>query len=109
MVEQIPSLDIQCISRGGTYMNVTVSKWGNSLGIRIPVMAVESLDLKQGDQVDFELKEEGGCILLKKQQRTGTSQLFEQFYGKPFSEITSDDIGAAEEFDWGEDVGEEIL
>jgi antitoxin MazE len=28
-----------------------VSKWGNSLGIRLPAAVVEALDLKEGDEV----------------------------------------------------------
>lgn len=36
-----------------------------------------------------------------------TTQKFEQFYGKPFNEITQDDLGDAEEIDWGGDVGAE--
>jgi antitoxin MazE len=44
---------------------------------------------------------------MRKQQ--STAQMFEQFYGKSFSEITQEDIGTAEEIDWGEDVGGEII
>ena len=29
-----------------------VSKWGNSLAIRLPASVVEALELKDGDQVD---------------------------------------------------------
>ncbi len=86
-------------------MNATVSKWGNSLGIRIPVMIAEALGLQAGDQVAFELKD--GDMLIKK--KMSTAQLFEQFYGKPFEEITQADLGPAEEIDWGEDVGGEII
>ncbi len=38
-----------------------------------------------------------------------TTQMFEQFYGKSFSEITSSDIGSADEFAWGEDIGGEAF
>ena len=38
-----------------------------------------------------------------------TVQMFEQFYGKPFDEITQADIGDADELDWGEDVGGELF
>lgn len=44
---------------------------------------------------------------MKKEQ--STSRMFEQFYGKPFSDITQDDLGSCEEIDWGEDVGGEII
>ena len=41
--------------------------------------------------------------------KQATSQMFEQFYGKPFEKITEDDIGPAAEIDWGKDVGGERI
>lgn len=32
-----------------------VSKWGNSLAIRLPAAVVEVLDLKEGDQVEVDV------------------------------------------------------
>lgn len=90
--------------QGGKAMNVAISKWGNSIGIRIPLAVKESLGLQAGDQVTCELKD--GGLFMRKQQ--STAQMFEQFYGKPFAEITQDDLGAADEIDWGEDVGGEV-
>ncbi|MCR5451266.1 MAG: AbrB/MazE/SpoVT family DNA-binding domain-containing protein [Lachnospiraceae bacterium] len=88
-------------------MNVAVSKWGNSLGIRVPAIIAETLGLKAGDQVDFEVKDDG--MFMKKKQAQSTSQMFEEFYGKPFEEITDADLGAAEEIDWGDDIGGETF
>lgn len=85
-------------------MDVTISKWGNSIGIRIPVAVTESLGLQAGDRVDFELKD--GGMFMRKQK--STAQMFEQFYGKPFEDITQADLDDAEEIDWGEDVGGEV-
>lgn len=31
---------------------MTVSKWGNSLAIRLPAAVVEALELKEGDQIE---------------------------------------------------------
>jgi antitoxin MazE len=31
---------------------VQVSKWGNSLAVRLPSAVVEALDLKEGDQIE---------------------------------------------------------
>ena len=104
VVEKMPRM-IYNVYHGGRTMNVSISKWGNSIGIRIPVSVTESLGLKAGDQVSCELKD-GGLFLRKNQT---TSQMFESFYGKPFAEITQADIGSAEEIDWGEDVGGEVL
>jgi antitoxin MazE len=30
-----------------------VSKWGNSLAVRLPVAVVEALELKEGDEIDI--------------------------------------------------------
>jgi antitoxin MazE len=32
-----------------------VSKWGNSLAIRLPAMVVEALRLKEGDEIEFHI------------------------------------------------------
>jgi antitoxin MazE len=32
-----------------------VSKWGNSLAVRLPATVVEALDLKEGDQVEIRI------------------------------------------------------
>lgn len=32
-----------------------VSKWGNSLAIRIPARVVEALDLREGDEVEIRI------------------------------------------------------
>lgn len=36
-----------------------------------------------------------------------TTQMFEQFYDKPFSELTQKDFGSAKEIDWTTDIGNE--
>ena len=86
-------------------MRVTISKWGNSLGIRIPANIVEAMKLKQGDAITYELQ--GNQLVLKKE--ISTRELFEEFYGKPYEKITPADIGEGGELDWGEDLGGEIF
>jgi antitoxin MazE len=34
---------------------VQVSKWGNSLAIRLPAAVVEALGLKEGDQIEIQV------------------------------------------------------
>jgi antitoxin MazE len=34
---------------------VQVSKWGNSLAVRLPSEVVEALDLKEGDQIEIKI------------------------------------------------------
>lgn len=86
-------------------MKVCISKWGNSIGVRIPRKIAESLALKTGDDVECAVKD--GGLFLKKEQ--STARMFEEFYGKPYDQITENDIGPGEELDWGEDVGGEVF
>ena len=86
-------------------MTATVSKWGNSLGIRIPAVILSALDIHDGDKLSYDV--DSGKIVLRKAK--STSELFEEFYNKPFSEITASDLGDGEELDWGDDVGGECI
>ncbi len=42
-------------NHGGRVTVVKVQKWGNSLGIRIPVSYAEQLNLKDGSEIEMEL------------------------------------------------------
>lgn len=35
-----------------------ISKWGNSLAVRLPVAVVEALDLKEGDDIEIRIARE---------------------------------------------------
>ena len=35
-----------------------VSKWGNSLAVRLPAAVVDALDLKEGDQIEIRIARE---------------------------------------------------
>jgi antitoxin component of MazEF toxin-antitoxin module len=69
------------------------------------MMIVKALSLQAGDQVALELRDDG--MFIKKKQ--SMSQMFEEFYGKPFDEITQNDLSPAKEINWGEDVGSEVI
>jgi antitoxin MazE len=47
-----------------------VSKWGNSLAIRLPASVVESLQLQEGDEVDLHPEADGAVSV----ERTATRQ-----------------------------------
>jgi len=49
-------------------MRARISKWGNSLGIRIPVMAAEGMSLSDGEVVELIVRD--GEIIIKKQEST---------------------------------------
>ena len=35
-----------------------VSKWGNSLAVRLPAAVVDALELKEGDQIEIRIRSE---------------------------------------------------
>ncbi len=84
-------------------MEVKVSKWGHSLGVRIPQYVASQLSIKENDLLDCQVKADEMIFLKKKT----TKQLFEEFYGKSYEDITQEDIGSEGEIDWGNDVGGE--
>ncbi len=86
-------------------MSITVSKWGNSLGVRIPAAVANALAIKSGDVINYEIKD--SSVLLRKEKTT--KQIFEEFYEKSFSKITKDDIGDSSLVDFGEDIGGEVF
>ncbi|WP_406872809.1 AbrB/MazE/SpoVT family DNA-binding domain-containing protein [Aminobacter sp. P9b] len=46
-----------------------VSKWGNSLAIRLPAQVVEALDLKEGDEIDIRIAGERAFDIERDQSR----------------------------------------
>lgn len=87
---------------------VMISKWGNSLGFRIPSNIVKSLKLKEGDKLA--LKEfENSFNVIKKTNNTVEDVLC-SFYGKSIDEILDMKIVDNEgELDWGDDIGSEVI
>jgi antitoxin MazE len=44
-------------------MNIQISKWGNSLAMRIPAEVVKQIHLKEGDKVEATLSMNGTLII----------------------------------------------
>ena len=42
-----------------------VSKWGNSLAIRLPAAVVEALDLKEGDDIEIQVADAHAFAIAK--------------------------------------------
>ena len=73
-----------------------LSKWGNSLAVRIPASCSKDLGLEEGTQLDISVVE--GGLLLRPCRRTYTlEELLEQ--------VTPENIHG--ETDWGPPVGRE--
>lgn len=79
-------------------MVVTVSKWGNSLGLRIPKDVASEVGLHEGSRVEIRAKD--GHLTISPRQRKYTLE-------ELLANVTPE--GMREAFDWGPDVGREIV
>lgn len=88
-------------------MQISIRPIGNSQGICIPKSIMEELHWTITEPLD--VKVENNALVLKKFSSKTLRQRFEDFYAKPFEEISEADISDGCEFDWGTDVGGEIF
>jgi antitoxin MazE len=79
--------------------NSTVSRWGNSLGFRIPQEAVDRLHLKAGEQVSVEVRAGSITISPLRTRRKWTE-------AELLNGVTPHIVGG--EIDWGAPVGKEV-
>ena len=75
----------------------TVSKWGNSLAVRIPQAIAKGARLSEGDCLALDLDRDGNIVLRATRRRYALSELV--------SRITSKN--RHRETDWGQPQGEE--
>jgi antitoxin MazE len=59
-----------------------VSKWGNSLAIRLPATVVEALNLKEGDTVEVHLHEPGRLDIARTPTREEWLKRLEKYSGR---------------------------
>ena len=57
-------------------MTTTISRWGNSLGLRIPKAALQEAHLVEGDQVRVSVEE--GRLTIRRAQRLDLAELVAQ-------------------------------
>ncbi len=81
-------------------MKVKVAKWGNSLGVRLPKAAAESVGVKAGSELDLTI--EGAGFRLRSVPKTSAQRLKELL-----DLIDPNDV--PEMIDWGMDRGSEII
>lgn len=77
-----------------------ISRWGNSLGVRIPKEGVERLGLKDGESVEMEIGSNSITIRPTKRRKKWTE-------AELLKGVTPDMVGG--EIDWGKPVGGEVL
>jgi antitoxin MazE len=81
-------------------MSGKISRWGNSVAVRIPKEVLEQAGLREGQSVDFSTRD--GVVEVRKRSQS-IEELFAEYeekYGP---------LEPPEMVDWGPDVGTEIL
>ena len=78
-------------------MSVTIQKWGNSQGIRIPKAIVEELRWRENESLAMRAQD-GKLIIEPEAKRKNIKELFADFDGT-YSPVESD---------WGDPVGDEL-
>jgi antitoxin MazE len=79
-------------------MKTQISKWGNSLAVRIPKPAADAAKLRSGDTLDLQV-EGSGAVRIRKVRREHTLQ-------ELVRRITPENRHT--EIDWGKPVGKEL-
>jgi antitoxin MazE len=59
-----------------------VSKWGNSLAIRLPAAVVDLLDLKEGDEIEVTIAGQKQFRVSKKASRAQLLKRLREFRGR---------------------------
>jgi len=75
----------------------TVSKWGNSLAVRIPLAIAKQASIGEGDSVALTLNGDGGIVLRPTRRRYELSELVARITPR----------NRHRETDWGQPQGEE--
>ena len=78
-------------------MQAQISRWGNSLGVRIPKQIAERAGLREGARVEIEA--EGDRVVIKRVRHYQLAELLQGMTPQAMREA----------FDWGPDKGREIV
>lgn len=84
-------------------MQTTISKWGNSQGVRIPKELLDKVNLAQNDIVEI-IADDENIIIKKSKKRTNKHKTIQE----RFQGFDSDGAYAFDMIDWGKPEGHEI-
>lgn len=88
-------------------MTATITKWGNSRGLRIPKPLLETLGILENEIVEIGI--ENNKIFIKKQEKRKTiEERFEQQYGVDFETAIKENPYDCDLVDWGKLEGDEV-
>ena len=86
------------IQRRAADMQVQITRWGNSLGLRVPRDIAARLGLKEGARVDI-AAEDGRIVISLERPMCGLDELL----------VGMTPAAMHEAFDWGPDLGREAV
>ena len=78
-------------------MTTSIQKWGNSQGLRIPKILLDSLNWTEGQQIEIVLRDNEIVLKSAKAKKKSIQELFADYH---------DDYQPSE-IDWGEPEGKE--
>ncbi|NYZ13280.1 AbrB/MazE/SpoVT family DNA-binding domain-containing protein [Azospirillum sp. RWY-5-1] len=67
-----------------------VSKWGNSLAIRLPAAVVEALELREGDEIEIRIADAREFAVARKPGRSELLRRLQAFRGRLPADFTFD-------------------
>lgn len=73
-----------------------VSKWGNSLAVRLPAAVVEALDIKDGDDIEIEVADSRVFAVRKKPDAEALLARLRKFRGRMPADFKFDRLAAHE-------------
>ncbi len=79
-------------------MTTTIQKWGNSQGIRIPKVLLDSVKWNENEEIIIDVDNDKLIIKKAKSKRKNIKELFEN-YNEKYEPV---------DINWGKPVGEEI-
>lgn len=83
---------------------LTLSKWGNSLSVRIPKTLLSQLGVSNDDKLDYEVVDHDKVVLKKADNKSKLAERFKDFdLEKYYSQQSGN-----QELDWGEPAGREL-
>lgn len=78
-------------------MEARLQKWGNSIGIRIPMNMLKTLNLKSNDSVEL-INEDNKIVIIKKEKKISLKDKIANYKGE----------NLAKDFVWDDNKGNEI-
>jgi len=83
-------------------VQVTVGRWGNNLAVRLPGEIVDAIKLRDGERVEIDAQD-GEVVIRRARPRISLEDLFR---GRSPDEWRAE---YARAYNWGPDVGREIV